>query len=143
VKVQGPGPDSVWAAVDPDLVDRVIWNLLDNALKFTPPGGRVKADVRSSGGAVVVEVADSGPGIPLDQLEAVFDRFHRIDEARTPGVEASGAGLGLAIVKAISNLHGGSVTASNQSGGGAVFRVSLPQGRGSSGAATDRRDHQS
>jgi len=82
--------------------------------------------VRSEAGQAVIEVADSGPGIPEDQTEAVFHRFHRIDEARTPGAEASGAGLGLAIVKAIIELHGGSVTAGNRPEGGAVFRVTLP-----------------
>ena len=116
----------VWASIDSDLMDRVIWNLLGNALKFTPPGGRVEVDVRSQDGLAVVEVADSGPGIPFDQVEAVFDRFHRIDEARTPGAEASGTGLGLAIVKGIVELHGGSVSAGNRPGGGALFRVSLP-----------------
>jgi len=126
VEVQGPAPGAVWVEVDPDLTDRVIWNLLGNGLKFTPPGGRVETKVLGEGGNVILEVMDTGPGIPPDQLESVFDRFFRIDEARTSGAETSGTGLGLAIVKAIVNLHGGQVSVENQACGGAVFRVTLP-----------------
>ena len=126
VEVQGPAPGAVWVEVDPDLTDRVIWNLLGNGLKFTPHGGRVETKVLGEGGNVILEVMDTGPGIPPDQLESVFDRFFRIDEARTSGAETSGTGLGLAIVKAIVNLHGGQVSVENQACGGAVFRVTLP-----------------
>ena len=126
VEIRGPKPGGVWVEGDPDLLDRVIWNLLGNALKFTPPGGRVEAQVLREEGNVTLEVVDTGPGIPPEKLESVFDRFFRIDEARTPGAETSGTGLGLAIVKAIVDLHGGAVSAVNRPGGGAVFRVNLP-----------------
>jgi two-component system OmpR family sensor kinase len=126
VVMQGPAPNEVWAEVDPGLMDRVIWNLLGNALKFTPAAGEVEARVVEGDGVVTVEVRDTGPGIPPDQVESIFDRFFRIDEARTPGSETSGTGLGLAIVKAIVDLHGGSVSAANRPEGGAVFRVTLP-----------------
>jgi len=126
VELQGPAPGAVWVEVDPDLTDRVIWNLLGNGLKFTPPGGRVEAKVLGEGGNVILEVKDTGPGIPPHQLESVFDRFFRIDEARTPGAETSGTGLGLAIVRAIVDLHGGQVSVENRSCGGTLFRVTLP-----------------
>ncbi|MFH1763046.1 MAG: ATP-binding protein [Gemmatimonadota bacterium] len=128
VEIQGPAQGGVWVEADPDLLERVIWNLLGNALKFTPSGGRVDVQVRREEGNIVLAVMDSGPGIPPGTLESVFDRFFRIDEARTPGAETSGTGLGLAIVKAIVELHGGTVSAGNRSVGGAVFRVTLPAG---------------
>ena len=127
VEIHGPGleTETVLAEVDPDLMDRVIWNLLDNAVKFSPPGSRVDVLVWERDGSATLEVADSGPGIPPDQLDVVFDRFHRVDEARTPGTDASGTGLGLAIVKAIVELHGGTVSARNRPERGAVFRVEV------------------
>jgi two-component system OmpR family sensor kinase len=127
IETRGPSPRAVRAEFDPDLMDRVIWNLVSNAIKFTPVGGRVDVKVREEGGWVVLEVADTGPGIPPDKLDAVFDRFFRIDEARTTGAETSGTGLGLAIVRAIVDLHGGAVAAANRTGGGTVFRVTLPR----------------
>jgi len=126
IRMDGPASGEVRAEFDPDLMDRVLWNLLSNAIKFTPSGGRVDVRVREEGDRVALQVADTGPGIPEDQLGRVFDRFFRIDEARTSGGETSGTGLGLAIVKAIVDLHGGEVVASNDAGGGAVFRVTLP-----------------
>jgi two-component system OmpR family sensor kinase len=126
VEIRGPAPGGILVEVDPDLMDRVIWNLLGNALKFTPPGGRVEAYVLEEDGKVTLEVMDTGPGIPPEKLESVFDRFFRIDEARTPGAETSGTGLGLAIVKAIVDLHEGEVSAENRPCSGALFRVSLP-----------------
>lgn len=129
VRIHGPGDGSVCAEVDPDLLDRVIWNLLGNALKFTPSGGSVEVQTQQTGGLVTIEVMDSGPGIPTENLESVFDRFFRLDQARTSGQETSGTGLGLAIVKAIVELHKGEVSAANRPNGGAIFRVSFPTRR--------------
>jgi two-component system OmpR family sensor kinase len=126
IEIVGPVSEMVRAEFDPDLMDRVLGNLLSNAIKFTPVGGRVEVRVQEEGDRVALQVTDTGPGIPPDQLDRVFDRFFRIDEARTWGGETSGTGLGLAIVKAIVDLHGGEVVASNNTGGGAVFRVTLP-----------------
>jgi two-component system OmpR family sensor kinase len=126
IEIVGPVSEMVRAEFDPDLMDRVLGNLLSNAIKFTPVGGRVEVRVQEEGDRVALQVTDTGPGIPPDQLDRVFDRFFRIDEARTSGGETSGTGLGLAIVKAIVDLHGGEVVASNDTGGGAVFRVTLP-----------------
>ncbi|MFO8175494.1 MAG: ATP-binding protein [Longimicrobiales bacterium] len=126
IRVRGPGPSPVPVAMDPDLMDQVVWNLLGNALKFTPSGGEVAVSVKEEKGRVKLEIADTGPGIPEEKLDRVFHRFFRIDEARTVDGQEGGTGLGLAIVKAIVDLHGGSVSAANRSGGGAVFSVSLP-----------------
>jgi signal transduction histidine kinase len=126
VEFRGPDAGEIYVEADPDLMDRVIWNLLGNALKFTPPGGEIGIQILKEDGSVTLEVTDTGPGIPAEKLRSVFDRFFRIDEARTSGEETSGTGLGLAIVKAIVELHRGSVSADNRPGGGAVFRVTLP-----------------
>jgi signal transduction histidine kinase len=126
VGLRGSDAAEINVEADPDLIDRVIWNLLGNALKFTPSGGEIGIQILKEDGSVTLEVTDTGPGIPAEKLRSVFDRFFRIDEARTSGEETSGTGLGLAIVKAIVELHRGSVSADNRPGGGAVFRVTLP-----------------
>lgn len=120
----GPVP----ALCDPGLVDRLAWNLLDNAIKFTTPGGRVEVDVRPQDGHVVLEVSDTGPGLRPGTEEKIFQRFQRGDISRGP---VEGTGLGLAIVKVVAEAHGGTVTADNRRTGGARFRVTLPtDGRG-------------
>lgn len=113
----------VQAIGDRRLLDRVVWNLLDNAIKFTTPGGRVDLTLATAGGQVVLEVADTGPGIPEGMEQEVFQRFQRADTSRS---STDGAGLGLAIVKAIVEAHGGTVTAETRSTGGARFRLTLP-----------------
>ncbi len=126
VCISGPGEGSVPADVDPDLFDQVVWNLLGNAVKFSPSGGRVEIRLIRNDRHAVLEIADDGPGIPEDKLERVFERFFRTDESRTPGESDSGTGLGLAIAKAIVELHEGSIAVQNRTEGGAVFRVTLP-----------------
>jgi len=108
---------------DPDLLDRLLSNLLENALKFTTPGGRVEVSARGEGEDLVLEVADTGPGIREEDLPRIFDRFYRADAART---STEGTGLGLSIVRTTAAAHGGEVTARNRPEGGAVFRVRLP-----------------
>jgi signal transduction histidine kinase len=116
----------VMALADPDLLDRVAWNLIHNAIKFTPSGGNVRVRVGEEGGFATIEVLDTGPGIPEDRIDQIFERFVRLDDSRTPGEREGGTGLGLAIVRAISDLHGGRVEAWNRREGGAAFRVCLP-----------------
>jgi len=101
----------------------MIANLVDNAIKFTERG-RVDVRVGSAGALAWVEVADSGPGVPQDELSNVFQRFYRADKARSRDVP--GTGLGLAIVRSIARVHGGEATASGLPAGGAIFRVDLP-----------------
>ena len=126
VRVELHAGDAVIALADPDLLDRVAWNLVDNAIKFTPAGGEVVVRVGEEGGFATIEVLDTGPGIPQDRIHQIFERFVRLDDSRTPGEREGGTGLGLAIVRAISDLHGGRVEAENRKEGGAVFRVFLP-----------------
>jgi two-component system sensor histidine kinase MprB len=103
---------------DPDALERAIGNLVDNALKWSPPGGRVR--ISAAGGTV--EVSDEGPGIPDDDLPYIFDRFYRSAKARA----LPGSGLGLAIVRRIADLHLGTVEAIPLPRG-TKFRISLPE----------------
>lgn len=109
---------------DPARLKQVIVNLLDNAIKYTLEGGAVQIRVGASDGRAVMEVIDDGPGISADALPHVFERFYRIDKARSR--QMGGAGLGLSIVKSICAAHGGQVTAESQEGQGSRFRVELP-----------------
>lgn len=112
---------------DPDLMDRLIWNLAENAIKFTPPGGSVDVHVEREADRARFTVSDTGPGIPGEKLERVFERFFRLDEARRAPAEPGGSGLGLSIAHAIVTLHGGGISAANRPEGGAVFTVHLPR----------------
>jgi two-component system phosphate regulon sensor histidine kinase PhoR len=103
---------------------QVVVNLLDNAIKYTPPGGAVGLDVRTHDGKALLEVTDNGMGIPAESLPRVFERFYRVDEARSR--ELGGAGLGLSIVRSICAAHHGRVEAASTVGKGSIFRVELP-----------------
>jgi signal transduction histidine kinase len=109
---------------DDQRLAQVIDNLLSNALKFTPPGGSVNVTVTTDRDTVLVEVADSGLGIPADEQERLFTRFFRTDAAVKRAIQ--GTGLGLSIVKAIVEGHGGTITVESAEGEGATFRVALP-----------------
>jgi signal transduction histidine kinase len=110
---------------DPTRLQQVVWNLLINAVKFTPRKGRVRASVRCTTGEAEVSVSDSGEGIASDVLPYVFDRFRQEDSSTTRA--HAGLGLGLALVRHVVELHGGSVTAQSPGKGqGATFVVRLP-----------------
>ena len=117
-----PGPD-IRLVADQDLLLQLILNLLDNAIKFTPGGGSVGVSWALEGGQALIRVSDSGPGIPVEHLPHIFERFYRADNARTR-VEG-GAGLGLSICRWIAEAHGGAIVAENAPGGGATFTVRL------------------
>ena len=106
---------------DRDLLFQALANLMDNAVKYTPPGGRLELSVADSPAGVAIEVADSGPGIPAEQRENVFQRFYRLDESRsTPG-----NGLGLSLVRAVALLHDAEVELRDNAPGLRV-RLTLP-----------------
>lgn len=109
---------------DRSRIKQVIVNLLDNAIKYTPPRGRVQVRIKAMNGHAVLEVEDSGIGIPPEALPHVFERFYRVDKARSTGAES--AGLGLAIVKAICAAHDAEVTANSTLNVGSRFTVKLP-----------------
>jgi signal transduction histidine kinase len=101
----------------------VVSNLLDNAIKFSPPGGEVRAQVVDEGELVALSVSNDGDGIPQGELPRVFERFYKGDQSRS----RSGVGLGLAIVKHIVRIHGGTAVAESEPGKGATFTVRLPK----------------
>ena len=102
----------------------MIVNLLDNAIKYTPAGGRVRLSVRREQGFALLEVADDGIGIPAEALPHVFKRFYRVDGSRSR--EQGGAGLGLAIVKSICSAHGADIEVVSAVGLGSTFRLRQP-----------------
>jgi len=118
-----PGADTVIG--DRDRLEQALQNLAANAIRFAPPGTAVRLTAAPRGGAVVIAVADEGPGIPAEHLPHVFDRFYKADAARE-GV-SGGSGLGLSIVKAIVERHGGTITV-NSEPGKTVFEVVIPEG---------------
>jgi signal transduction histidine kinase len=105
-------------------LEQVAANLIDNAVKYTPSGGRVDVDVRREEDAAILRVRDTGPGIPADELSRIFDRLFRGDTSRAE----RGLGLGLSLVKAVVEAHGGTVAVFSEPGRGSVFTVSLPLG---------------
>ncbi len=107
-----------------DEIHQVVYNLTDNALKYTPPGGAVQVSLRREGDEVVLSVEDNGVGIPEEDLPRIFQRFYRVDKARSRA--AGGTGLGLSIVSDTVNKRGGTVTAENRAQGGSRFTVRWP-----------------
>jgi two-component system phosphate regulon sensor histidine kinase PhoR len=118
-----PGDVSAW--VDADALRQVMDNLVDNAIKYTPNGGRISVRWTARGDTVSFEVADSGLGIPEADLPRIFERFYRVDKARSRAV--GGTGLGLAIVKHLVQAMKGQVTVTSKVGKGTTFRVTLPR----------------
>jgi two-component system phosphate regulon sensor histidine kinase PhoR len=108
---------------DPAKLHDIIRNLVENAVNYSPEGAEVRLGAARHNGTYTITVADSGPGIPNEDLTRVFERFYRVDKSRSrPG----GTGLGLAIVKHLVELHGGEAVAENRPEGGAVFTITLP-----------------
>jgi len=115
-------PDLPLILMDGLLIEQVFVNLLENAVRYTPAGTPVEISAVAAEGAVVVEVADRGPGFPAGEEQKVFDKFYRIAGATS----VAGVGLGLTICRGIVTAHGGRIWAENRPDGGAVFRFTLP-----------------
>jgi len=124
IQVTCTGAMGVWVEGDRARMKQVVVNLLDNAIKYTPERGSVDLKVETEDSKAVLEVADTGVGIPAQALPQIFERFFRVDEARSR--EQGGAGLGLSIVKSICTAHQGQVQATSTPGRGSRFRVELP-----------------
>jgi len=120
-------PDAAVVTGDPAKLHDALRNLLENAVNYSPDGGRITLRSHWTAERIVITVADQGPGIPEADLSRVFERFYRVDKARTrDGAAPGGTGLGLAIVRHLVELHGGGVRAGNAPGGGAVLTMTLP-----------------
>ncbi len=115
-------PDLPLVPLDGVLIEQVFINLLENAVKYTPAGTPIEISAAPTNGAVRVEVADGGPGLPPGEESQIFEKFYRAPSATA----TSGVGLGLTIVRGIVTAHGGRIWAENRPGGGAVFRFTLP-----------------
>ncbi len=120
-------PEPLIVAVDASRIRQLILNLLTNAVKYTPAGGRVRLQLGPSNGRVTLTVADTGIGIAPGDLPHIFDRFWRADSARTRTSERAGVGLGLAICKWIAEAHGGRIDVTSRPGRGTTFTVTLPR----------------
>ena len=125
VNLENQVPDDVVVRADADRVQQVIFNLVDNAIKYGRPEGRVWISARLADGQFAeISVRDNGPGIPPDSIDRVFERFYRADKARSR--EQGGTGLGLSIVKHIVQSHGGEVRVESELGRGTTFFFTLP-----------------
>jgi two-component system, OmpR family, sensor kinase len=124
VNVSLEGVDQVRVMGDLDRLKQLILNLVDNAIKYTPPGGTVRVSLSKADGSAEVVVADNGIGIPAEDLPRIFDRFYRVDKARSRS--QGGSGLGLSIAKWIAEAHGGSIRVESRPGVGSTFVVTLP-----------------
>ena len=112
----------LWIEGYDSLLFRLVFNLAENAIKYTPAGGKIEVALQQQNGSAILEVKDNGPGIGAEAQEHIFDRFYRGDPAR----EGSGTGLGLALVRSIVQLHKGQIRLSSVVGEGSCFRVTLP-----------------
>lgn len=125
VEVQSEAAAGLELEADYDRLDQVLSNLVANALRYTPSGGRITLSAAAQEGGVQLSVADTGAGIPPEDLPYIFDRFWKGDRARKRG-EGAGSGLGLAIARQLVRMHGGTIQVQSQPGAGTVFTIHLP-----------------
>jgi heavy metal sensor kinase len=116
------------ASIDPVVFRQAVLNVLDNAIKYSPPGAPIHVALAQQNGHAALTVRDSGPGIPTADQARIFDRFYRADQGRAR--EIGGAGLGLAIARSVVEAHGGHITVESVEGQGATFRIAVPVGVG-------------
>ncbi len=115
----------LFVSADSNRMRQVLGNLLDNAVKYTPTGGRVNVQTRTEAGKVVITVKDTGIGICEKDITKIWDRLYRGDESRSQ----RGLGLGLSLVKSIVDIHGGYVDVSSEPGSGSTFTIYIPQSK--------------
>ena len=120
----GPDEGPLWLHGDPDRIEEALGILVDNACKYTPPGGKVSLSARRSRDRVVVEIADTGVGIPEEDLPNVFERFYRVDKSRARAT--GGSGLGLTIARRLVEAHGGKIAVQSEPGKGSRFAFTIP-----------------
>jgi signal transduction histidine kinase len=120
-------PEAVILPVDRSRIRQLLLNLVTNAIKYTPGGGKVSIGLVDQGQAAAIIIGDNGIGIPPADLPHIFDRFYRVDTARSRTGARPGAGLGLAITKWIAEAHGGTITVQSRPARGTVFTVTLPK----------------
>ncbi|AEH55934.1 cell wall metabolism sensor histidine kinase VicK [Streptococcus parasanguinis] len=114
----------IWVEIDTDKMTQVIDNILNNAIKYSPDGGKIKVGMRTTDAQLIISISDEGLGIPKKDLPRIFDRFYRVDKARSRA--QGGTGLGLAIAKEIIKQHKGFIWAKSEYGKGSTFTIVLP-----------------
>jgi signal transduction histidine kinase len=125
VQIETASEGELEILVDRNRMRQVVANLLDNAVKYTPAGGRIRIEARRAGSDAVLSVTDTGVGIPADEVPRIWDRLYRGDKSRSE----RGLGLGLSLVKAIVEAHGGKVAVTSEAGAGSRFELWLPADR--------------
>ena len=133
-------PEGMTAPINAVLLEQAVGNLIDNAIKYSGEGTRVEVTATAEAEGIAIRVRDEGPGIEQRHLGRIFERFYRVDQARSRAL--GGTGLGLAIVKHIAQAHGGGVEVESTPGRGSVFTIRLPKPQGDSasqGNSTCRR----
>ena len=118
---------SVWIEIDTDKMTQVIDNILNNAIKYSPDGGKITVSMKTTDDQMILSISDQGLGIPKEDLPKIFDRFYRVDKARSRA--QGGTGLGLAIAKEIVKQHNGFIWAKSEYGKGSTFTIVLPYDR--------------
>ena len=126
ISLEASVPDDLFVMADPTRLGQAFANLVDNAIKFTPPEGQVTIRAFEQNGNVAIEIRDTGVGIPEKDLPRIWERLYRGDESRSK----KGLGLGLSLVKAIVTLHRGEVTVQSRPGAGTTFTIVLPSVKG-------------
>jgi two-component system sensor histidine kinase SenX3 len=124
ISVEAPNSKIPLAMADRELLRLALLNLLDNAIRYSPVGTAITLSVDCSGGSITIDVIDRGPGIPASQQEKIFERFYRIDEARSR--TTGGSGLGLSIAESVLRSQNASLLLTSQEGKGSVFHIELP-----------------
>lgn len=114
----------IFVEIDEDKMTQVLYNIISNAIKYSPEGGQVTFSIKEEEERIIVSISDQGVGIPKENISKIFDRFYRVDKARTR--KLGGTGLGLAIAKEMVNAHGGAIWASSVEGKGTIISFSLP-----------------
>ncbi|MEH7085474.1 cell wall metabolism sensor histidine kinase WalK [Neobacillus drentensis] len=118
---------AIFVEIDEDKMTQVLYNIISNALKYSPEGGQVTFSIKEMDDKIIVSISDQGVGIPKENIKNIFDRFYRVDKARTR--KLGGTGLGLAIAKEMVNAHGGAIWATSEEGKGTKISFSLPYER--------------
>jgi signal transduction histidine kinase/DNA-binding response OmpR family regulator len=134
IDLQFDAEDDVTASFDPSAMETILSNLIANALKFTPEGGRVRVSLQREGDAATLTVRDTGPGIPEEDLPHVFDRFHQSDDSSLR--QHDGTGIGLALTRELLHRHGGSIDVESEVGFGTTFTLTIPPASSSTEADT-------
>jgi signal transduction histidine kinase len=136
IDVQGLDSDRMMAEADPDLVSQIVYNLIENAVKFTPVEGAISVSYQTDGRMLRVAIRNSGSGIPKEEIPHLFERFYKSDRSR--GIDKKGVGLGLYIVKTLVHLQGGEITVKSAAGEYTEFIFTLPQPPAKSGKKASR-----